>query len=108
MRRAVGVALHGDRGHVDDRTCRKPLLDIVVFTLAVREALPPAIVVDDNGNMVRIVEGGSGAIERRVVEFPLRRSELPDELVEVMPVLVVAVAAAVGRKIELVPPLEFC
>src|SRR5215470_10893714 len=54
--------------------------------------------------MVRIVEGGRAAIEGRVVEIPLGRSGLPDQLRELTPILFVAGAAAIGGKIELVPP----
>src|SRR5215468_4462363 len=53
-----------------------------------------------------VVEGGRGARERGVVKGPLRRGELPDELAEFAPVLVVAGPAAVGAEVELVPPGE--
>src|SRR6185295_2482142 len=41
-----------------------------------------------------------------VVEAPLGRSLPPDQLIEVMPVLLVADPAAFRGEIELVPPLE--
>src|SRR5262245_66497849 len=56
--------------------------------------------------MIRLVERGCAAIERGIVEFPFRRGELPDELRKVVPVLVIARAAAFGGEIELVPPFE--
>ena len=71
------------------------------------EAEPPAIIVDHDGNVVRIVESGRAAIEGGVVEIPFRRRDLPDEFGEIAPVFVVAGAAAFGGKIELVPPLQF-
>src|SRR5262249_19176332 len=57
-------------------------------------------------DVVGVGEGCRGAIEGGIVEAPLRGSELPDELREVMPVLVVASSAALGREVVLVPPLE--
>src|SRR5262249_43478580 len=59
------------------------------------------------GDVVRVVEGGCAAVERGIVELPLRRGELPDQPVEVAPVLLVAELAALGGEIKLVPPLEF-
>ncbi len=38
MRRAVGVAFHGDGGHADDRRLREPLLQLVVCGFALGEA----------------------------------------------------------------------
>jgi hypothetical protein len=62
--------------------------------------------MDDDGDVIGIVEGGGGEIERGIVKVPFRRSELPDKLVEVMPVLLVAEPAACGGKIKLVPSGE--
>ena len=107
MRRAVGVAFHGDGGHGDDRPFGELLFQIVVFRLAVGEAEPPAVIVDHDGDVVRVVEGRRAAVERRVVEVPFRRCEPPDELRKVAPVFVVAGPAAFGGEIELIPPLEF-
>src|SRR5919204_2018622 len=47
-----------------------------------------------------------GAVEGRLVEVPPWRGGLPDEPGEVVPVLLVAGAAAFGREVELVPPLQ--
>src|SRR5262249_59485746 len=58
------------------------------------------------GDVSRMVEGGGAALERGVMEVPLRRGGLPDQLGELAPVLVIAGAAALGGEIELVPPLE--
>ncbi len=55
---------------------------------------------------IRIVERCCAALERNVIESPLRRSDLPDELGKIVPVFVVVGAAAVRGKIVLVPPLE--
>ena len=78
----------------------------VVLRLALRQAQPPAIVVDHDGDMVRVVERRRAAVERGIVELPLRRRDLPDELREIAPVFVVAGAAAFGGEVVLVPPLE--
>ena len=75
MRRAIGIAFEGDGGHRDDRAFGKPLVQIVIFRLAFSQSEPPAIVMDHDGDMIRIVEGCRAAIERRIVEVPLRRSE---------------------------------
>ena len=106
MRRAVGVAFESDGGHRDDRTFGKPLFQIVIFRLAFGQSLPPAIIVDDDRDVIGVFEGRRRAIERSVVEVPLRRGKLPNELRKVVPVFVVAGLAAFRREIELVPPLE--
>ena len=45
MRCAVGVALHSDGRHRNDRAFRKPLLQVFVFRLSLDEPLSPAIIV---------------------------------------------------------------
>jgi hypothetical protein len=62
--------------------------------------------VDHDGDVIRIVEGRRAAIERGIIEVPLRRSDLPDELRKIVPVFVVAGPAAFGGEIILVPPLQ--
>jgi hypothetical protein len=63
--------------------------------------------MDDDADVIRVVEGRRRAIERRVVEVPLRRGDLPDELVEIVRVPLVAEQAAFGGEIVLVPPAQF-
>src|SRR5262249_28119401 len=106
VRRAVGVTLHGDGGHGNYRSCRKLLFQRVEFGFAFCEAQPPAVVMDDNGNVVWIVEGRGAAIEGSVVELPVGRSELPNQLRKLAPVFFVTGTAALSGKIELVPPLQ--
>src|ERR1700730_4083370 len=62
--------------------------------------------MDHNVDVIRVVEGRRAAIERSVVELPFGRSDLPDQLRKLAPVLFVAGTAAFGGKIELVPPFE--
>src|SRR5215212_7927020 len=57
-------------------------------------------------HMIRVVQGRCAAIERGIIEVPLRRGDLPNELRKIVPVFVVAGPAAVRGKVILVPPLE--
>ncbi len=103
---AVGISFECDCGDGDDGGFGKFFFEVVVFWLARGEAKTPAIVVDDDGDVVRVVEGLSGAIVGGIVKVPLRRCGLPDEFVEVVGVLGVAEFAAVGGEIILIPPGE--
>ena len=59
MRRTIGVTFKGNGGHSDDRAFGKPLFQIVIFRLAFGEAKPPAIIMDHDADMIRIVEGAA-------------------------------------------------
>src|SRR6185369_15778438 len=107
VRRAVGVALHRDARHRDGRRYGQARFQRVVFTFAIGQAQAPAVVVDDDVHMVRIVEGRGAARIGRFVESPFRRCGLPDQMVEVAAVRLVAQAAALGGEIVLVPPFVF-
>src|SRR5262245_38214174 len=104
---AIGVAFKGDCGHCDDWTFGKSLFKVVIFPLAFSQADALPVIMDDDTDMIRVIEGRCAAVERSVIEIPFWRSEAPDELVEIMTVFVVACAAAFSRKIKLVPPFEF-
>ena len=52
MRRAVGIAFHRDRRHVDDRSCRELLFDLLVLRLALGEPEPPAVIVDHDRDVI--------------------------------------------------------
>jgi len=60
--------------------------------------------MDDDGDVIRVVEGRRRAIERGGIEMPFRRSELPNELRKIVSVFVVADPAAFRGKIILIPP----
>ena len=57
-------------------------------------------------DVIRIVKGRCAAIEPGIIEVPPRRRELPDELRKVVPVFVIAGAAAFRGEIELIRALE--
>jgi hypothetical protein len=87
MRRPVRAALECDCRHTDaGRRCQL-LLHRIVRCFTGREPQAPAIVVDRDGDMVRVVERARGSIEGRVIEGPFRRGELPNEPRELAPVL---------------------
>src|SRR6202050_3874171 len=106
MRRTVGVTFKSNGGHRNVRSFSKPLFQGVVFPLALSQPNPPSVIIDHDGNVVRIVEGRRSAIKRGFIEVPFRRSELPNEFREVMSVFFVAGPATVRGKIILVPLLE--
>src|SRR5258706_2771132 len=105
VRRSVGVTFRGDGGHGDNRRFRQLPFQLVVLRFAFRKALAPAVIVNNDVDVVGVVERFGAAIKRGIVEVPLRRCELPDELVENVTVLVVSSAAALRREVELIPPL---
>jgi len=92
---------------LQDGTCEELLFQGVVSRLTFGQAQPPAVIVDDDADVIRVVEGLCGAIERRIIEVSLRRDVLPEELVEIVPVFAVAELAALRGKIVLVPPIQF-
>jgi hypothetical protein len=69
--------------------------------------MPKAIIVNHDGDVIRIVEGSRAAIECGIIKVPLGRGDLPNELRKLAAVLVVAGSATLSSKVVLVPPLEF-
>ncbi|GHK01732.1 hypothetical protein SY2F82_35290 [Streptomyces sp. Y2F8-2] len=61
-----------DGGHVDGWTFGKPRLEVLVARVARCEPEPPAVIVDDDVNVVRVVERLGGAVEDGVAEVPGR------------------------------------
>src|SRR5579864_4541875 len=104
---AIGIAFKSDSRYGDVRSFSKPLFQIVIFGLAFSQSEPPAIIMDHDTDMIWIVEGRCAAIERGIVEVPVWRSELPNELRKVVPVFLVAGPTAFRGEVILVPPLEF-
>ncbi len=104
---AIGIAFQSNSRYGDVRTCSKPFFQIVIFGLAFSQSEPPAIIMDHDADMIRIVESRCAAIERGIVEVPVWRSELPNELRKVVPVFLIAGPAAFRGKVVLVPPCEF-
>src|SRR2546430_1782429 len=94
----IGIAFKSNSGHGDVRTFGEPLFQIVIFRLAFSQSEPPAIIMDHDADMIRIVEGRCAAIERGIVEVPFWRCDLPNELRKVVPVFIVAGPAAFGGK----------
>ena len=107
MRRAIGIALHRDGRHGDDRRCREAFFQRVELRFASGERKPPAVIVDRDRDMVRIFERLGRAIIGRVVEIPFRRGELPDQLGEIIGIGRIALCAALGREVKLIPPGQF-
>ena len=105
MGRTIGIAFERNRGYGDDGTLRKPPFEVVVPGLALRQPEPPAVVVDHDRDMIRIVERRGAAIVRGIVERPLRRSLLPDEFVEIAAVFLLAEAPAFRDKVVPVPKI---
>src|SRR5947209_2013008 len=97
MRGAIGVALERDGRRADHRRLGEPVLERLILCLAIGQAEAPAVVVDRDRHMVGVLECHGAAIESGGVEVPLGRCGLPDELGEVMAVLLVARTAALCR-----------
>ena len=76
----IGIAFKSNRGHGDVRTFGEPLFQLVIFRLAFSQSEPPAIIMDHDADMIRIVEGRGAALEGGIVEVPLWRSDLPNGL----------------------------
>src|SRR2546425_3114494 len=106
MWRTVRVTFEGDRRDADGRKLSEPCFEVVVFALALCQAESPAIVVDDDRNMIGVIKRRRAAIEGGVIEIPLRRRDFPDELREILSIPFVAGAAALRREIVLIPPLK--
>src|SRR5580704_14112646 len=94
----IGIAFERDRGHRDVGAFGQPLFDIVTSRLAFDHSEPPAIVVDHDADVVRIVERGRAALECGVVEVPSWRREAPDEPRKLAPVPVVSRPTALRRE----------
>src|SRR5947208_8772509 len=108
MWRTIGVTFKSNGRDRDDRTRRKPCFELVVFRLTLGQPEPPAVVVNHQGDVIRVVERLRSPIERRIVELPLWRGCPPDQPGKLVAVVLVACAAAFRGEIVLVPPFELC
>src|SRR5205085_1137149 len=77
------------------------------FGLTLSETEPPAIIVNDHADVIRIVEGCCAPIKCSVVEGPFWRRDLPNQLRKLAPIFVVAGLATRRCEVILVPPFEF-
>ena len=88
----------------DHRALGKLFLECVEAGFAFDQAQPPAIIMDGDSDMVRVVESRGRASEGGGVELPGRRGSLPDQTNKVLRIGLVAQPAALGGEIELIPP----
>ena len=107
MRRTIGITFKSNRWDGYNRACRKSSFEVIIFPFTFSEAKTPAVIVNHDGNVIRILKSSRAAIKGRIIEVPFRRSELPDELRKIVPILFVARAAALGSEVILIPPLKF-
>src|SRR5580692_3896944 len=56
VRRTIGIAFKGDRGNANERTCGKLLFQFVILRLTCSETKAPAVVVDHDADVIRVVE----------------------------------------------------
>ena len=66
----IGIAFQRNGGHGNVRTLSKPLFQLIIVRLAFGQPEPPAIIVDHDADMIRIVEGRGAALEGGLVEVP--------------------------------------
>ncbi len=69
---AVSIALKHDCGHRDNRTLKEPLFKVVIPGFPLSQVETPAVVMDDYGNVIGVVEGLCGAIVGCIIKVPLR------------------------------------
>jgi hypothetical protein len=84
----------------------EPALDVLESGVPLSQTQAPAVIVNDDRDMVGIVEGGGRAGEDGFVVAPFGRTEPPDQPGEIAAVPVIAAPAALGREVELIPPLQ--
>src|SRR6185295_483729 len=104
---AVGITFKRNRWHCVHGSLREPPFEIIVLPLSFGQAEAPAITVNHNLNMVRIIKRRGTAIIGCVIEVPFWRGELPDEFIKVTRVFFVACSTALSCEIELIPPVQF-
>src|SRR5947209_7659841 len=104
---AICQAVQGDSRDRDGRLRSQLLLDLVVGRRAgcVSEAM--TVGVQHDLDVVGIVEGHRGAVQRGVIEGPVRRVACPDHPRDVAPVRGETGAATLGQEVVEVPETGF-
>ena len=72
MRCAIRVPFQGDCRTSDIWKCRDLLLQFIIFSFAGLKAQIPAVIVERDMNEIRIFKSLCGALERFIIERPLR------------------------------------
>jgi hypothetical protein len=80
VRRPIGITFHANGGNRDRRSWRQLRFQGVVLRFAFHKSLAPAVVVDNDIDVVGVVESRRRTIEGRVIKVPLWRGEPPDQL----------------------------
>ena len=104
MRRTVGIAFKSDGRHRDHRTRGELAFQIVVLR-------SPVASESRQRYLCITIATGSGlsnnvALRSNVASSKFQRCDVPDQSVEILPILVIAQLAAISRKVVLVPSLE--
>ena len=73
MRGTIGIAFKRNSGYGNSRCFGKPLFQFIVLRLACGQSEPPAIIVDHDADMIRVLEGCSAALEGGIIEVPFGR-----------------------------------
>src|SRR5215813_13023814 len=55
--RAIGITFKRDCRYGDDRSFRKPVFQVVIFRLTFGQANSPTVIVNHDGDMIRVFEG---------------------------------------------------
>src|SRR5712691_5398399 len=58
----IGIAFEGDGGNGDYREFGKPLFEVGIFWFAVSQTEPPAVVMDHDADVIRIVKSHGAAL----------------------------------------------
>src|SRR5215207_8863395 len=98
VRSPIRIALERNGRHLNGWESGELLFELVVPRLAVSESEAPTVVMNHDADVIRVIKSDRTAVERGLIEPPLRRGELPDELRKVAPVFVITVAAAFRGK----------
>jgi len=68
----IGITFERDGGHGDARSRGPALFELIVLRFPLGQPESPAVVMNDDADVIRIVEGGGAAREYGLIEGPLR------------------------------------